>query len=69
MINIEDAKYAERLSNYLTNRLGEAIDISEVQNPDDLSGYLNRNSPRGSINREDVRDLNKLCTFINRITR
>lgn len=68
MINLDDIKDAERFAKYLTNRLKEPIDINEVQNSVILSGYLNRNSPRGSINTEDVKDLNKLANFVNRIT-
>jgi len=69
MIPLEDAKDAIKLANYLTNRLKEPIDEKEVQSAVTLSGYLNRNSKKGSINKEDVADVNKLCNFINRITR
>jgi len=69
MISLEDAKDAIKLANYLTNRLKEPIDEKEVQSAVTLSGYLNRNSKKGSINKEDVADVNKLCNFINRITR
>ena len=69
MISLEDAKDAIKHANYLTNRLKEPIDEKEVQSAVTLSGYLNRNSKKGSINKEDVADVNKLCNFINRITR
>lgn len=69
MISLEDAKDAMRLAVYLTNRLKEPIDETEVQSASALSAYLNRNSKKGTINQEDVADVNKLCNFINRITR
>ena len=68
-INLEDAKDAERLANYLRTKFKDGITPEEVTNPKILATYISKNSKRGLINEEDIKDINKLCTFINRITR
>jgi len=69
MINIEDAKDAEKLATYLSSRFSEATSADETQKAPILAAYLSRNSKKGSINKDDISDPNKLCNFINRVTR
>jgi len=68
-INITDAADAERLSIYLMSRTQKGISPKETQNAKTLSMYLSRNSTGGSIGEDDVKDVEKLCNFINRAIR
>lgn len=67
-INIEDVKDAVRLSEYLRRNFKDGITPEECTKPKVLAAYVSKNSKKGLINEDDIKDPNKLCTFLNRIT-